>query len=69
VAISRVDENFSCCESKLFQLVIAIISGYLVSVVEECLSCGQALQEVHKVMIGWEIITLTIYTKAKQNIR
>ena len=46
MAISRVDENFSCCESKLFQLVIAIISGYLVSVVEECLSCGQALQEV-----------------------
>ena len=32
--------------SNLFQLVIAIISGYLVSVLEECLSCGQALQEV-----------------------
>jgi len=30
--------------SNLFQLVIAIISSYLVSVLEECLSCGQALQ-------------------------
>jgi hypothetical protein len=62
------------CSNWLFITVIMNVN--LVSVVEECLSYGQALQgyinQVHKMMIDWEIITLTMYIykgKTKEKTR